>query len=87
MHAQVLLGQKLPDPVHTWWQDGIKCVHTVHAQVADGECPAVVFLWLELLGTSALHQVSPVPAELVDVCLVCVLQHWGDQAAVRHGHS
>ena len=54
---------------HTWWQDCVECVDAEHAQVADGECAAVVLIRGQLLAASTLHQVGPVAGQLVDVNL------------------
>lgn len=53
----------------TWRQDRVKGVDAKHAQVADGECAAVVLIRGQLLAACTLHQVSPVAGQLVDVNL------------------
>jgi|LauGreSuBDMM15SN_2_FD.fasta_scaffold496523_1 hypothetical protein len=43
-------------------ENGIKGLHSVHAQVRDAEVPAVELVGLELLASRSLDEVRPVPS-------------------------
>lgn len=55
-------------------QDGIEAVRSIHAQIGDGEGPAVKLIRGQLFGSRPLHQIGPAAADLVDVCFVRILQ-------------
>ena len=71
-HDQSEYSLRLRNPTRR--QDGIKAVCSVHAQVGDGEGPAVELVRGQLLGSRPLHQIGPAAADLVDVCFVRILQ-------------
>ena len=68
-------------------EDRIEAIDPEHAEVGEGEGAGAVFVGLELLGASPLHQVGPGAGEAVEVGAIRGGEHRCNQAAILHGHG